>query len=500
MKVEAGTVVWAMGPSSKEDMLVKSEGEEFYVRLADAGKIDITPYDTGFMTGVKITLTRFRHNGMLHKGRTLDLTLYLTICLDGKAEELVMSAAANEREATVRLLDWPRNMDASDVDYTVLSNKDGVLLPRKWPKKYDPINVGQGDRSFVQSNLIECWSMSWWGFQKGGSAMIVIVETPDDAAYQFLSSSGRPHRHRPSLEGTTGETGLSAHGAHVLLCQSQLRRSGEALPALRDGLRAFRFAAGEGGAAAPGGGNGRHPPGLAEGAKERQAGESAVYDPKNPEKNYRLVTFDECAEKLRRWKAKGYHRLSVVLEGWHNLGYDRQHPDILPPAPAAGGWAAFKRFFDTSRELGYLAMVHDQYRDYYTDAPSWDPQFAIHEEDARTPAGGVSGHSLQGLEDRQCSISGPLGRRRAGLYECALHAGTRGQKLRLDRRSWGPDTGRSFRRFRLCSSRRGFQSGAPGHTDRLHEVQQGEADGSALEEAYPTRRACTTNRSGALPM
>ena len=109
MKVEAGTVVWAMGPSSKEDMLVKSEGEEFYVRLADAGKIDITPYDTGFMTGVKITLTRFRHNGMLHKGRTLDLTLYLTICLDGKAEELVMSAAANEREAAVRLLDWPRN-------------------------------------------------------------------------------------------------------------------------------------------------------------------------------------------------------------------------------------------------------------------------------------------------------------------------------------------------------------------------------------------------------
>ena len=60
----------------------------------------------------------------------------------------------------------------------------------------------------------------------------------------------------------------------------------------------------------------------------------------------------------------------MVLEGWHNLGYDRQHPDVLPPAPAAGGWEAFKRFVDTCRELGYLAMVHDQYRDYYIDAPS----------------------------------------------------------------------------------------------------------------------------------
>src|SRR5262249_1825222 len=32
-----------------------------------------------------------------------------------------------------------------------------------------------------------------------------------------------------------------------------------------------------------------------------------------------------------------------------------------------------------------LFTLHDQYRDYYVDAPSWDPQFAIHEEDAASP-------------------------------------------------------------------------------------------------------------------
>src|SRR4030095_15693198 len=39
---------------------------------------------------------------------------------------------------------------------------------------------------------IESWSMSWWGFQKGRSSMMLIVETPDDAAYRFSHPAGGP--------------------------------------------------------------------------------------------------------------------------------------------------------------------------------------------------------------------------------------------------------------------------------------------------------------------
>src|SRR5262249_26308648 len=56
LSVRAGPANWAMVPSSAKDMLVKSRGEEFYLRLADARKIEIKPYDTGFKTGVKISL------------------------------------------------------------------------------------------------------------------------------------------------------------------------------------------------------------------------------------------------------------------------------------------------------------------------------------------------------------------------------------------------------------------------------------------------------------
>ncbi len=34
--------------------------------------------------------------------------------------------------------------------------------------------------------------MSWWGFQQGKSAMMVIVETPDDAGYRFSHPAGGP--------------------------------------------------------------------------------------------------------------------------------------------------------------------------------------------------------------------------------------------------------------------------------------------------------------------
>jgi hypothetical protein len=198
MKVEAGPVNWAMAPSQKDDMLVKSKGEEFYLRLADAGRMDITPYDTGYKTGLKIRLEQFRSRGLLTKGLELDLALVLTVCLEGRAEELVCEAAAIEREARVRQLDWPKELNGSDVNYTALSHGRGNLLPRDWPEVYQPYrNAPRGtglqagtDTSVVQSNLIECWSMSWWGFQKKDSAMILIMETSDDASYKFDHPAG----------------------------------------------------------------------------------------------------------------------------------------------------------------------------------------------------------------------------------------------------------------------------------------------------------------------
>jgi hypothetical protein len=66
----------------------------------------------------------------------------------------------------------------------------------------------------------------------------------------------------------------------------------------------------------------------------------------------------------------------------------------------AGGWEGMKRLIDTCRELGYKVIFHDQYRDYYLDAPSYSEQFAVHEEDNSQPPqqfpGSRFGDSKQG--------------------------------------------------------------------------------------------------------
>ena len=404
LKVEAGPVTWAMVPSAKDDMLVKSRGEEFYVRLADAGKIDIVPYDTGYKTGVRISLSRFRGTlgarpsppptgagGTPALPGELDLALYLTVCLEGPDEELVFDLAAQEREALVGQVDWPKELDARAVDYTVLSNRRGTLLPRNWPKEYNPIRPGKPDgtidpkdTSVIQSNLVECWSMSWWGFQKGPAAMMLIVETPDDASYKFHHPAGGPTVIGQRWSATLGRLGYPRSARMVFFEKGNYV----------DLAKRYR----------------RHviDSGQFVSLKEKMAREPAVaqligtphlrqhilrnyregahrYDPKDPKKNYNLVTFDQRAGELRQLRAKGIERLYVCLAGWPRLGYDRQHPDELPPAPQAGGWEGMRRYGEVAKELGYLLVLHDQYRDYYTDAPSYQEQFAVHEEDAVKP-------------------------------------------------------------------------------------------------------------------
>ena len=392
LRVGAGAAVWSMTASLPDDLLVKSHGEEFYLRLADAGRIDVEPYDTGFKAGIKITLGQFRHAGLRRRGAPLDLTLFLTAALEGEDEELVFEAAAAEGEAIVRQLDWPKELKAGDAEYTVLSNRKGTLLPRDWPREYTPIRamtsegkIDPKDISEVESNLIESWSMSWWGFQKGPAAMMIIVETPEDAAYKFRHPAGGPTVIGPRWRATLGRFGYPRaarmvffeKGDYVTLAKRYRRHvmdSGQFVGLRQKIVREplVRELIGT--------------PHIRQHALRNYRPGGYRYDPKSPERNYQVVTFDERAAQLRELKERGLDRMYVCLAAWPYRGYDRQHPDELPPAPEAGGWEGLKRYAATLRELGYLFVPHDQYRDYYDDAPSFQRQFAIHDEDMVRPA------------------------------------------------------------------------------------------------------------------
>ncbi|HUG52279.1 MAG TPA: hypothetical protein VMR21_01700, partial [Vicinamibacteria bacterium] len=206
LAVEHAGATWSMVPSKAGDLVVRASGRDVSLRLADASEVDVRPYRTGFRTGVKVTLGGWSAPG----GAAPGLRLFLTLGLEGGDEDLVFDVAAEETGATVRRLDWPAALDARAVAYTVLPNVRGALLPRDWPQAYDPIrpprpaDAAHADHSEIQSHVIESWSMSWWGFKKGAAAMMVIVETPDDAAYQFEHPAGGPTVVGPRWRATLG--------------------------------------------------------------------------------------------------------------------------------------------------------------------------------------------------------------------------------------------------------------------------------------------------------
>ena len=382
--VQAGSATWKVVPSSFKDMLIRANDDEFNVRLADAAEIQVTQLETGYDTGVKIALSGFRSTGQRAPGSPLDLRLYLTMALEGGDEDLDFTVAAVEGSARIRELNWPTALDGREVDFTLLSNDDGVMVPRDWPYRFHPIIRAKDDTSIVQSNLIESWSMSWWGFQKGPSAMMVIVETPDDAAYTFSHPPGGPTSigpmWRPQLSRFAYmrrmRMAFLPKGNYVTMAKRYRRyviESGQFV-SLKEKIARSPVVKNLIGNVAMGGSILRN---------VNPAGPN--YNKQNPKSNYRLTTYAENIKRMRELKAQGWNNLNFTLSGWPNQGYDRQHPDALPPNKEAGGWEGMKAFFDACKELGYTCWLHDQYRDYYPDAPSYNQDFAVREEDSVRP-------------------------------------------------------------------------------------------------------------------
>ena len=403
IRIDAGSNRWNLIPSAASDLIVRTGSREHKLRLADANKKAVVPYDTGFKTGIKISLSNWRAND----GAQVDTTLFLTVALEGKAEELVLDIAASENGSAIHQLDWPAPLDGRDVDFTVLSNGRGTLLPRSWGKEYYPIRtitpegkIAPTDHSVIQSHVVESWSMSWWGFERGRAGLMVIVETPDDAAYQFAHPAGGPTVIGPRWLATLGRLGY----------QRSVRMSFFSDGNYVDMAKRYRRYAMDTGLFVSLKEKIARTPEVAKliGTPQVRASilrdikpESDRYDKKDPSKNYSLTTFEQRAQQLRALKAKGFNDLIVTVSGWPRLGYDHQHPDPFPPTEKGGGWSGLKRLYETTRDLGYTFMLHDQYRDYYVDAPSYDPQFAIHEEDSATQAiafaGSRFGDSKEGL-------------------------------------------------------------------------------------------------------
>ena len=372
MTVFTQSRTWSMIPSFPGDLIVENSGARLSLRLADAEKKEISPYQTGFKTGIKIALEDF-----VHKDIKVDLQISLFICLEGEQEELVCELIATEKNATILECFWPLSVSNSCFDYTVVPFMQGMLLPKDWPKKvrlYNTVSYGRG------------LYMPWWGHQQGESAMLVLLETPVDAGCRFEHPAGGPTKIELRWIHSLGKLAYPRcvrlcffdKGNYVTMAKRYRQYVLEIghFVSLKEKITRNPLVGKLVGS-----------PVVHTSILYHIQPESSYYHKDEPAKNHQLVSFDERAEQLRQLSKKGIKHAYIHLDGWGFRGYDNLHPDIIPPCPEAGGWEGMKRFAETCDQLGFIFAIHDQYRDYYLDAKSYDPRHTILDRNGNRPHG-----------------------------------------------------------------------------------------------------------------
>ncbi|MBP1988649.1 DUF5696 domain-containing protein [Paenibacillus eucommiae] len=359
---------------------VRDGGQNRAISLAEAGLKHFSEYKSGYFQGVQIGLSQFPDSSGLG-----DLEIKLTVAIHPYTQELVCELysfgrnkdeGAEERGAEARIehIAWPAPFDFESSlaeDYTAIPAMQGYLVPANWEKPVFRYEEGslQGRDAY----------MPWWGQVMDGGGYLAIVDTLWDARSSF--------EHIPSVHSRYGILWLPSLGEYnytrrIRYCFQDEMNYVKMAKLYRDYVKRY----------------GRFRSLREKIAQNPQVGrmigaavvhtmvhfycvpESDFYDKENLANNDQRTPFADRAAQLERLNDRYDGSLYVHVDGWGRRGYDNLHPDILPPNPYCGGWEGFRQLRDTCSELGILLAVHDQYRDFYKDADSYDDRLAVQDE------------------------------------------------------------------------------------------------------------------------
>lgn len=211
--------------------------------------------------------------------------------------------------------------------------------------------------------------MPWWGVVGDGAAYMGILETPDDGQVVVEHPTRGPTRVGPRWIPSLGRLRYPRRvlysffpGAdHVALARRYRRY-------IQDTGRWRTFQEK-----------------VDERATVRKLIGSVIvplsicrHDLRQSPTHHDVISFSQRTEDVIALKETwGFDNALIHVDGWGTRGYDNLHPDILPPCLEAGGYTGLKKLCDTAKDLGYLFGLHDQYRDFYLDAPSYDRRQTI---------------------------------------------------------------------------------------------------------------------------
>ena len=356
----------------------RMECEEGTIYFADAKKISHEEWKTGIGHGILSHFEGFDLNGV-DAGIAFDTIVWIE---EVSGDVFFEWVPLSTETVKVKSVYWPGYMEfdeKKDSWYTLLNWQQGLLVPNTWKTAVDKV-VFDGFMGTAGAY------MPWFGQVKDRAGYIAICEQPWNAAYYTEHPAEGPYTHvgirwEPSL-GKMDYRRVMKYSFvkdcdYNDLCKiyrnyviekgrfKSLAEKAVKTPSI-DQLIGSAF--------------------LHKGIKTQVMTNSDFYDAENPDKNNHLTPFSVRTEEIKKFHELGVEKLYLHLDGWAEPGYDNQHPDYLPACEKAGGWKAMKELSDTMHECGYLFGIHDQYRDYYYAAKTFDENFATRLADGTIPS------------------------------------------------------------------------------------------------------------------
>jgi hypothetical protein len=386
--IRTGSTVW----QSREDSLPYMETQAGRLAFSDAKSVRSETFQSGLGCGIRTIFRDFEAQGSVYP-YAFETIWFIEYATGNLFCEWIPLEEAGRELLKVQKVFFPAPFDfgggtpvhtaADPADentmwYTLLTQRQGMLIPNGWET---PLQALVFNGQYLTAGAY----MPWFGQVKERCGYIAISLTPWDGGVQASHAAGEQcttvgqwlmpslgrMRYRRILRFSFLDdcdyndltkiyrTYVREQGRLVTLRQKEAEN-----PQIRD-LIECSF--------------------VHTGIKTMVQKDSRFFDPAAPEKNNHLATFASKEEMVEKLHKAGSGRLYLHLDGWAEPGYDNNHPDYYPVCEEAGGAAGMKSLEETLHAHGDLFGIHDQYRDFYERAESFDRNYCIMNEDGTNP-------------------------------------------------------------------------------------------------------------------
>lgn len=374
--VEVAGQSWDWGAKFSPSFWWETKEMEF----SSAEKITHAEVHNGIGAGIRSIYEGFRAGG-----RQSGLRFETYVWVEDSTEDVYFEwIPVSDPEHGVKKVVWPGYMafDSKRDDwYTLVTEGQGLLVPNTGEQEVKQLHF---DGMFLTAGGY----MPWFSQIREGRGYIAVAVTPWNGGVDIDHPGNGPYTH----VGVRWEASLGSMEYRRILRFSFRDRCD-----YNDMCKIYRSYVFENGLAATLKEKAARIPSVSRlfgccfvhfGIKTSVNPKSDFFDREKPDKNNRMTPFSVREAMLGRFRRLGVKKLYLHLDGWAEPGYDNRHPDYLPACAAAGGWEGMKHLADAMHEWGYLFGIHDQYRDYYLDAPSFDVEYGV-----RLPDGSVPQHA-----------------------------------------------------------------------------------------------------------